>query len=77
MDKTHARLDEINEQHIAISARYDALFEECEKCNGENEKIKKIFAEEANSFFNERLKWKSDAKQQLEQQTRQIKEVQL
>lgn len=34
--------------------------------------IKKIFVEESKSFFSERLKWKSDAMQEIETQNQRI-----
>ena len=37
--------------------------------------IRKIFKEESQNFFNERLKWKSDVKMQMDQQDRIINGV--
>ena len=37
-----------------------------------HQKIERIFEEESQAFFAERLKWKSDAKQELETQNQRL-----
>ena len=40
-----------------------------------NVKIQQVFANESQAFFSERLRWKSDAQQEIETQNQRISKV--
>lgn len=62
LNKVKKRQKEIDENHDEWKIKFDTLFESNEKAVVLHNKIAKTFEEESNTFFSERLKWKSDAK---------------
>ena len=72
LDATHKRLDEVDGNNAGIKAKFDVLFESNEEAVRMHQKIETVFEEEAQAFFAERLKWKSDAKQELETQNQRL-----
>ena len=67
LDETRTRLDQIDASNNAINSKFAALFESNEEAMKMHDEIKRIFNEESQTFFAERLKWKSDAQQEIEQ----------
>ncbi len=57
----NTRLNEISDEHDTQTSNYNKLFAANEAAVILHNEVKRIFEEESNNFFSERLKWKTDA----------------
>ena len=63
LNKTNARVDEVIEYHKVQKEMYDSLFAQNESAIVLHNEVRRIFKDEAEKFFADRLKWKTDVKQ--------------
>ena len=60
LEKTNKRVDVITDYHTTQKDMFDTLSEQNAKAIELHNQVKKVFKEESENFFAERLKWKTD-----------------
>ena len=62
LNQTNARVDVITDYHKVQKEMFDSLTAQNQQSIDLYNEVKKVFAEESENFFAERLRWKTDVK---------------
>lgn len=62
LKESNQRLDVIVSDHEYWKGKYDGLYESNEAAIVLHNEVKRVFEKEAQDFFADRIKWKTDAK---------------
>ena len=76
LNDTNTRVDVITDYHKVQKEIFDSLTASNNEAIKLHNDVKKVFKDESESFFAERLKWKTDVQSQINQQDKEISHVQ-
>ena len=68
------RVNEVVNNHLEQKKLYDILFKQNNEAIILHNEVRRVFKEESEAFFTERLKWKTDVQAEMEKQNKRLNE---